>query len=610
VEPGKTATTGGTSSNSGSDFVGGGTTTTTTYAVTLNTYNGTGTALTSYTYGVGATLPTDYVKAGYIFDGWYTNADFTGSPVTAITTTDSGDKTFYAKWTAFAITAVAPETASVNKGKYSFTLYGTAADKVAVLTTTEDLAAYDSATTAQGNGKWVGILVTLNKPIIGLYVKTSGNWGALTADDVTEAQDVGATGNNTFVWWIKSEQIANADTPKTISVRDGESGPIETLTVVDKTFISPTTDTDYIVVDASADGSVAKLKTKAAGAQFDAGSWYYVADPKYAGYFSTIDQQNNGQYNDLFVLTLGGTAEKLTLMGDPQTGEKTINVGLADGSVNVLPPVEIPYQGLGISAASSPYYQSVNIVVNNGVYLNIDAGSNNTATGFGQGGYFKNGTLTVDSGAKVRDSAWYGFPLGPDSAIVVLEGGYLAVGEGDATGDSTNNVYDGWIIAPVDTANAWIQLAGTGVEPGGGTRIEIINTPNNNIAPVLLYGKAIVSGYVNLFYDIFVSAGSEVIVRNTGELVQHDAAQGAAKIYGQQATGASVPSGFANAPASKITIEGAGEIDSNYLANQESFKTFTATGTTTSVATKTPIQDGSPYYINWVGVPAVTPPPA
>ena len=55
--------------------------------------------VTGYTYGVGATLPTDVTRTGYTFDGWYDNAAFSGTAVTSISGTDSGNKTYYAKWT-------------------------------------------------------------------------------------------------------------------------------------------------------------------------------------------------------------------------------------------------------------------------------------------------------------------------------------------------------------------------------------------------------------------------------------------------------------------------------------------------------------------------------
>lgn len=75
-----------------------------TYSVTLQTHGGTiasGKEVTGYTYGTGAVLPTtnDITREGYRFDGWYADSNFSGSPVTEITGTDTGNKTFYAKWT-------------------------------------------------------------------------------------------------------------------------------------------------------------------------------------------------------------------------------------------------------------------------------------------------------------------------------------------------------------------------------------------------------------------------------------------------------------------------------------------------------------------------------
>ncbi len=74
------------------------------YSVTLQTDGGTiasGKEVTGYTYGTGAVLPTadDITREGYRFDGWYADSGFSGSAVTEITDTDTGGKTFYAKWT-------------------------------------------------------------------------------------------------------------------------------------------------------------------------------------------------------------------------------------------------------------------------------------------------------------------------------------------------------------------------------------------------------------------------------------------------------------------------------------------------------------------------------
>lgn len=69
------------------------------YNVTLNTDSGVINSgnVTEYTYGTGATLPTDVTRDHYTFDGWY---DSEGKKVTSISTTDSGDKSYTAKWTA------------------------------------------------------------------------------------------------------------------------------------------------------------------------------------------------------------------------------------------------------------------------------------------------------------------------------------------------------------------------------------------------------------------------------------------------------------------------------------------------------------------------------
>ena len=72
-----------------------------TYTVTYNLNGGTNhvSNTATYTYGTGLTLQNP-TKTGYTFGGWYDNAGFTGSAITEISTTDIGDKTVYAKWTA------------------------------------------------------------------------------------------------------------------------------------------------------------------------------------------------------------------------------------------------------------------------------------------------------------------------------------------------------------------------------------------------------------------------------------------------------------------------------------------------------------------------------
>ena len=87
------------------------------YTVTLNTNSGTINSgnVTSYTYGVGATLPTNVTRTGYKFGGWYENSDFSGSAVTSISTTATGNKTYYAEWLQTTVTGtMSPNPATAN----------------------------------------------------------------------------------------------------------------------------------------------------------------------------------------------------------------------------------------------------------------------------------------------------------------------------------------------------------------------------------------------------------------------------------------------------------------------------------------------------------------
>lgn len=79
-----------------------------TYTVTLNVNGGTINAgdVTEYTYGTGATLPTNVTKDGHEFGGWFDNDGLTGDAVTSISNTATGNKEYWAKWTekSYAVT--------------------------------------------------------------------------------------------------------------------------------------------------------------------------------------------------------------------------------------------------------------------------------------------------------------------------------------------------------------------------------------------------------------------------------------------------------------------------------------------------------------------------
>ena len=98
----------------------------TTYTVTLNADGGTINAgnITSYTYGVGATLPTDVTKTGYTFLGWFDG----NTKVTAISTTDTGNKSYTAKWQPNTYhVALNADGGTINAGNITSYTYGVGA---------------------------------------------------------------------------------------------------------------------------------------------------------------------------------------------------------------------------------------------------------------------------------------------------------------------------------------------------------------------------------------------------------------------------------------------------------------------------------------------------
>ena len=101
-----------------------------TYTVTLHANDGTINSgnVTEYTYGVGATLPTDVTRTGYTFKGWYDNESLTGNPVTAIGGAETGNKEYWAKWEANTYTVTLNTNGgTINSGNVTGYTYGVGA---------------------------------------------------------------------------------------------------------------------------------------------------------------------------------------------------------------------------------------------------------------------------------------------------------------------------------------------------------------------------------------------------------------------------------------------------------------------------------------------------
>ena len=75
-----------------------------TYKDGENTINGLSPA--QYTPGTATTLAASATKTGYMFDGWYTNVELAGDPVTTVSASETENKTYWAKWTPVAYSIV------------------------------------------------------------------------------------------------------------------------------------------------------------------------------------------------------------------------------------------------------------------------------------------------------------------------------------------------------------------------------------------------------------------------------------------------------------------------------------------------------------------------
>lgn len=69
-----------------------------TYTIAFETDGGTTITAIEAEAGASITAPDDPIKAGYVFDGWYLNKDFSGNREEIPDTMPSENRTYYAKW--------------------------------------------------------------------------------------------------------------------------------------------------------------------------------------------------------------------------------------------------------------------------------------------------------------------------------------------------------------------------------------------------------------------------------------------------------------------------------------------------------------------------------
>lgn len=193
---------------------------------TTITLNPNGGALPEYSLVAGAALPIP-TKTGYTFAGWYENQEFSGDPVTDVSTDSTKNLNFYAKWTANTYTvifdanggSVNPTSAVTVAGKltslptptydgYDFIGWYTQKDGGEKVTT-DTVFAMDSTIYAH----WSNIPVTsleLNKGTLTLQEKDSDTLTVTVKPADATNQDVTWESSNTSIATVSEDGTVTA----------------------------------------------------------------------------------------------------------------------------------------------------------------------------------------------------------------------------------------------------------------------------------------------------------------------------------------------------------------------------------------------------------------
>ena len=240
-----------------------------TYTVTFDTNSGTINSgnITEYTYGEGAKLPTDVTRPGYTFGGWYENSNFSGEPVKEISKTDTGNKTYYAKWLSanagVSSVTVNGVTATLNDTTFTVTLPAGSslptADEIQIIPATgADITA--GPTTNDGGANWTftvtaedgtttatyTIQVTIAlQPTYTVTVSANPAEGGTVSGggEATEGTEVTVTATPAsgyhFVRWTENDTTVSTDTSYTFNLEANR-----TLVAIFEQDQTPTPDPD------------------------------------------------------------------------------------------------------------------------------------------------------------------------------------------------------------------------------------------------------------------------------------------------------------------------------------------------------------------------------
>jgi uncharacterized repeat protein (TIGR02543 family) len=560
--------TGGLENLPGQDLAGGAVTSDTnsnlsavTYTITYELDGGDNFGGAPATYAASSaaiTLGTP-TKTGYTFGGWYTTGGFSGSAVTGIAAGSTGDKTFYAKWTAIAgALMVTPNPVYVSKGltqQFTATADGaplavtwelmgnekdettlsdagllsvaddeTAADLVVLARSTADTAKYGTATVHIDEDVNGVLRVTVSPATTVVAAGITKQFTA--AVDLVEGSDTAQT----VTWSVSGNTAAGTaiDTGGLLTVAAGETASLLTVTATSTAAPSKKGTADATLV--TTQGELPGLYKNAAILPVD-----LVIPPGSNLLAASLDYiKDNVANDDTFTILLGEdisnepiTFDRLTAGGTKQLAANNYNwtvVGAKTG-------VHIKLEGKDTERTIS--------LIGTGALFTI--------------GFKDNLTVTLGNNITLRGVAGNNEPLvsvGHDTILGATDsqvaGGKLVMtGNAKITGN-INTVPNVGVAFPTDAGGVLITQAGifemqggiitgnTGITAGG----VVVGT--SSAASTFIMSGGSISGntgtttggvYVNNFGATFTKTGG-TIYGGTASPALRNVANGAAAIKG------------------------------------------------------------------------------
>ena len=205
------------------------------YQVTMQTNGGTiapGKEINRYTGGTSLILPGagDITRGGYTFAGWYEDSGFSGSPVTEISRTDTGDKTFYAKWkqNTVPVTPAQTEHNDANHDNTNHDNSGDTKESSGTAPVSYPALAFDTCggSSIKAVRAWKGHMINLSgyRPTREGYEFSGWYADRNLTQPITEIR---LDGNRTvYAGWIKQvvpAQLIAGDNAKTVRKDNGKS---------------------------------------------------------------------------------------------------------------------------------------------------------------------------------------------------------------------------------------------------------------------------------------------------------------------------------------------------------------------------------------------------